>query len=520
MRNLIVVDEPRKWPLSIPGTEIISMQAYLTSGHSKAHGREGVRVFNLCSSYKYQSGGYYVSLLAAARGHKPVPSIATIQDMKTQIIVRMASDELNDLIQSTLAPIEEENFTLSIYFGKAVEKRWDRLAAELFKMFHTPFVQAHFRKISSKWQLRKVGPIPGEDIPDNHQPFVIEFAAEFFSKRYNNDKFKLDDTRYDLAILVNPQEKMPPSDTKALAKFVRTAESMGFATEFITKSDYSRLSEFDALFIRETTSVNHHTYRFARRAAAEGLVVFDDPDSILKCTNKVYLAELLEKHKILTPKTLIIHKGNVKQVAQSLNFPCILKQPDSAFSQGVIKVQDIKAFYFEVERLFETSDLILAQEFVPTGFDWRVGIIDQQPLYVCKYYMARNHWQIIKRVASGKVNNGKIDAIAVEDAPPKLIETAMKAANLIGDGLYGVDLKEVNGQFFVIEVNDNPNIDSGLEDFILKDKLYQRILEVIEKRIRNKKEPAPRPLSIQRNKQSSLLTTRMKTDIEAIADGR
>jgi glutathione synthase/RimK-type ligase-like ATP-grasp enzyme len=58
--------------------------------------------------------------------------------------------------------------------------------------------------------------------------------------------------------------------------------------ELIEKEDYGRLAEFDALFIRETTGVNHHTYRFARRAEAEGLVVVDDPQSILKCTNKVY----------------------------------------------------------------------------------------------------------------------------------------------------------------------------------------------------------------------------------------
>ena len=61
-------------------------------------------------------------------------------------------------------------------------------------------------------------------------------------------------------------------------------------------------AEFDALFIRETTLVNHHTYRFARRAASEGLVVIDDPESILKCTNKVFLAELLSRHKMPMPQ--------------------------------------------------------------------------------------------------------------------------------------------------------------------------------------------------------------------------
>ncbi len=88
---------------------------------------------------------------------------------------------------------------------------------------------------------------------------------------------------------------------------------MGLSTELIEKDDFGRLAEFDALFIRETTSVNHHTYRFARRAMAEGLVVVDDPDSILKCTNKVFLAELLERHKIATPRTLIVHRDNLER---------------------------------------------------------------------------------------------------------------------------------------------------------------------------------------------------------------
>src|SRR3546814_13790004 len=64
------------------------------------------------------------------------------------------------------------------------------------------------------------------------------------------------------------------------------------------------VAEFDALFIRETTAVNHHTYRFARRAAREGLVVVDDPLSILRAANKVFLAQLMERHRIPQPKSV------------------------------------------------------------------------------------------------------------------------------------------------------------------------------------------------------------------------
>ncbi|MGW8161641.1 MAG: ATP-grasp domain-containing protein, partial [Desulfobulbales bacterium] len=243
-------------------------------------------------------------------------------------------------------------------------------------------------------------------------------------------------------------------------------------------------AEFDALFIRETTGVNHHTYRFARRAVAKNLVAIDDPESILKCTNKVFLAELLNKHRVLTPRTIIVHKTNADQLPENLGFPCIVKQPDSSFSQGVYKVETKKDLLDHIEKMLARSDLIIAQEFLPTPFDWRVGIFDRKPLFVSKYYMAQKHWQIIKRNASGiKTKDGDVETIDVDDAPPKLIKTALKAANLIGDGLYGVDIKQTGGKFYIIEINDNPNIDAGYEDLILKDNLYRSVMRVFLQRI-------------------------------------
>ena len=107
----------------------------------------------------------------------------------------------------------------------------------------------------------------------------------------------------------------------------------------IGRDDINRVTEFDGLFIRDTTQVNNHAYRFARRAEAEGLVVIDDPVSIVRCTNKVYLAELLGRHRVPTPRTCVLHKDNLDEVAATIGTPCILKKPDSSYSAGVIKVE-------------------------------------------------------------------------------------------------------------------------------------------------------------------------------------
>jgi glutathione synthase/RimK-type ligase-like ATP-grasp enzyme len=101
--------------------------------------------------------------------------------------------------------------------------------------------------------------------------------------------------------------------------------------------------------------------------------------------------------------------------------------------------------------------------------------------------MARKHWQVIQRHESGRKDEGGHQTLAVEQAPRQVVQTAVRAANLMGNGLYGVDLKQIDRKCYVIEVNDNPNIDAGVEDSVLKERLYLRIVEGFIRRIERQK---------------------------------
>lgn len=486
MSTLIVASSPKDWPFDIPDVDVVDAWDYLTQ--PKYSDLRNVRIVNLCRSYKYQTTGFYVSLLAEARGHKPLPSIQTLQDLRSQSIIRVVSDDLDEEIEKSLGPLVSDEFTLSIYFGRNVAKRYDRLALLLFNLFQAPLLRVKFARTTGEpWEIRSVRAISGNDVPESHRDFVAEAARRHFSGR-SVGRPKKTHTRYDLAILWDPAEhENCPSDEAALKKFCKAALAEGLATEMITKDDYGRLSEFDALFIRETTAVNHHTYRFSRRAASEGLVVIDDPQSIARCTNKVFLAELLSRHKLPMPKTVVLHRDNLRDIAKELGYPCVIKKPDSAFSQGVIKIESPEMLELMAPEFLGESELLVAQEFLPTEFDWRIGVLDQRPLYACKYYMAKGHWQIIQHEEKGNGRYGKAETLPVELAPRKAVNLAVKAANLIGDGLYGVDVKQSGGQFYIIEVNDNPNIDAGVEDQILRDELYRRLAEVFVTRIERRK---------------------------------
>jgi glutathione synthase/RimK-type ligase-like ATP-grasp enzyme len=479
--KLVVVNTPRNWPFHLPDVEVVEARAYLTEPEFGS--RRGVKVYNLCKSYRYQSTGYYVTLLAAARGHRPSPGVATIQDTRAPFMARIVSENLEPMIQKSLSHIQGDEFTLSIYFGRNIAKRYDQLARELYHLFEAPLLRARFVR-NDKWYLKSIAPVSMGDVPDSHREFVFEVASEYFRGRRPKRSPKRP-TRYDMAILVDPAEEFPPSDAPALKRFVDAAMEVGIRAELIERTDYGRLAEFDALFIRATTYVNHYTYRFARRAAFEGLVVIDDPESIVKCTNKVFLAELLGRQEVPTPRTCVVHKDNVETLTDTLGLPLVLKKPDSSFSHGVIKVESEDELESAVAKFFGESDLLVAQEFLPTEFDWRIGILNEKPLYACKYFMAKRHWQIYKH-EDGKgsdASGGKWETLPVELAPRRVVSTALKAANLIGNGLYGVDLKQAEKEVYVMEVNDNPSIESGVEDQILRDELYRRIMSTFLERI-------------------------------------
>jgi glutathione synthase/RimK-type ligase-like ATP-grasp enzyme/ribosomal protein S18 acetylase RimI-like enzyme len=480
LSNIIVVDDPEEWELNIDNVEVVSSKDY--TSNKSLFSERALRVFNLCNSYRYQSMGYYVSLLASAREHRAIPNVTTIRDFKDVSVIRSIADDIDEVIQSSLQKCTDSKFSLNVYFGKATEQGYKVLGQKLYQIFEAPLFQVQFVK-GSRWDIKKIIPLSVSKIDISDREFVQSSARQYFEiKRFQKSKLK--NYTYHLAILVDPREENPPSNKRALKKFEDAADELNIYTEYITKEDYNRLSEFDALFIRETTNVNNYTYQFSRKAYAEGLAVIDDPWSILRCSNKIYLHERLKVNNIPAPETTVFYKGMVKSKdLRLLTYPMILKKPDSAFSLGVTKVKDTNEMEESLNRLFKYSDLVIGQEFLPSEYDWRIGVLDNNLLFACKYFMAKGHWQIYNWKGDKKDQSGNAETLSIEEVPAKVRKTALKAASLMGDGLYGVDLKILGDKVYVIEVNDNPNIDAGVEDEILGKELYKKIISSFITRI-------------------------------------
>jgi glutathione synthase/RimK-type ligase-like ATP-grasp enzyme len=450
---VIVVERLEDWASYLPSESLISAQDYLENPLQGSGGKR-VQVINLCRSYRYLGHGYYCSLLAEARGHHVIPSVKTISELTRKSLYGLALDDLDKRLEHALRdhPYDEtEGFTLTLYFGQTDLVPLQELARQLFDAFAAPILLVEFRKRDT-WRIEGVKTGALTRLRDHQQDQFAESLDRFSRKIWRQPRSRRT-FRYDMAILHDPQEALPPSNVKALENFIRVGRRMGVDVELIEKKDYSRLAEYDAL---------------------------------LRCTNKVYLTDLLKSHGLGMPATDILYKDrpeDLERVAARLGFPLVLKIPDGCFSKGVIKVHNAEDLQAAARTLFEHSVLLLAQEFLYTEYDWRIGVLNRKPVFACQYFMSKGHWQIYNHKAKGAEINGECRTLAVHDAPREVVELAVKTANLIGDGLYGVDLKQSGDRVVVIEVNDNPNLDAGIEDAWLQDDLYALVLEEFIRRL-------------------------------------
>ncbi len=280
-----------------------------------------------------------------------------------------------------------------------------------------------------------------------------------------------------LGIFVDRKTLSNSEQLNALIRCRDIAEGMGHDVDFIFPVDINKIPKMDALFIRARTDPLNVTYVAARMAEFHGIPVIDDPRSIRICSDKVNMYSHLIKKNISLPKTVFLSKTHltveeVTHLFDELGSPLIVKEPSTSFSLRVEKVNDIAEFFRVARRFIKLSDWIVVQQYIESRYDWRVGVLGGNLLYVCKYTIPSDTFKIQASVNGHLVYCG-VESVSPDKVPPHVIDLGIDAANAIGRGLYGVDIKNNNGDAYVIEVNDNPSIESGEDD------CYPRVFEQI-----------------------------------------
>ena len=287
-----------------------------------------------------------------------------------------------------------------------------------------------------------------------------------------------------IACFVEKYNFSDPREEGALRNFKLAAEEQNHEFHFLFRENINDIPKYNAVFIRATTDPLFTSYIVSKTAWELGLKVIDDPESITICANKIHQYALFEKHNVPYIPTVFLNKDElhhkkITDIFDTLGKPVVIKAPYTSFSRYVEKAACETSFREIAKRYFKKSDTIAIQKFTPTQFDWRIGVLNDQVLYTCKYMIPKGRWKHgAKLRGKPTVIWGRTVSMKKQNTPLRLRKTALKACRAVGKGLYGVDVKEVNGEFVVVEVNDNPSIYAGYEDLRDMD-IYSKIINYL-----------------------------------------
>lgn len=509
-RVIAVVSDPAD-AAGLPAGVAVQAERYLEGGE---WADERAVVVNLCRSWKYGSEGYYVSLLADARGQQALPTVETSEQLSTpnnlfRILQeagvptvdpeemrtrRRAVGADGDGAETVVHAREEgtwihrpargdETAETHVYLGSADDARFRNTALHAYRECAAPVLRLSLLREEGEWKVTDVAAVPVDTLDADGHARLCEALANPRKVLRRGAMEAREERRASIAVLHDPNDAFSPSSPETLDRLERVASRLNVHVRRIGLDEMHKLPEYDALFIRALTGVSEPAFQFALRAEALGMPVVDDSQSIIRCGNKVFLEELLRREGIPTPRTRIVTRHTPWSDVAELGTPVVIKLPDGSFSAAVHKVGSKDEFRRRADDMFRQSPLIIAQEFLPTEYDWRITVLGGRVLFAARYHMARGHWQIRAETAGGKERYGRVEAVPRAEAPRDVVETALAAARLIGEGLYGVDLKETPAGPVVIEVNDNPNLDVGYDDAADGASIYEDVVEFFVKQI-------------------------------------
>jgi glutathione synthase/RimK-type ligase-like ATP-grasp enzyme/gamma-glutamyl:cysteine ligase YbdK (ATP-grasp superfamily) len=499
-RVIVVVSDPGD--LAEMGVPVVAADEYLAAD---ADIPVATTIVNLCRSYRYRSKGYYVSLVADARGHRVLPAVETLEELSDPYgvyrVLREAGVPTLDVAALKVWKPAETGPDVSsealVVLGVCTDPRFEEAARAAFHAWPVPVLRLNFVQRGEEWWVAAAEPVPLRRLRPDERDSLARALNEADRTAIGREPQPPRVKRASIAVLFDDDDPFAPSTGETIDHLAAVAASGNVYVHRLGLDELDRLAEFDALFIRSLTGVREPSFQFALRAEMLDMPVVDDPQSIIRCSNKVFLEELLRREGIPTPKTIIVSPRTPWSEVAALGVPLVVKLPDGSFSAAVHRVAGELEYQEVTAEMFRRSPLLIAQEFVLTDFDWRVTVLDGQVLFTARYFMAEGHWQIRTEDGQGE-RFGRVGAVPRAEAPRDVVALALRAAGLIGKGLYGVDIKETAEGPVVIEINDNPNLDRGDDDLADGDAIYRDLLGYFVRRIEERPEdpvedPAVKP---------------------------
>lgn len=243
---------------------------------------------------------------------------------------------------------------------------------------------------------------------------------------------------------------------------VKVLDTLKFAIDLEKESPdlyfkQKQLSHYDAVLPRIGASVTYYGTAVVRQFQQMNVFCMNTADGILISRDKLKSLQVLSRHNIGIPKTSFVRdKGDVMPAIERVGgAPVIIKLIEGTQGIGVLLAETVETAMSMVELLQSQKQNVLIQKFVAEskGKDIRAIVVGDQVVAA------------MRRVAQGQEfrsnihRGGKAELVDLDE---KYVEAAVRATQLMGLRVAGVDMLETSEGPQVLEVNSSPGLE-GIE---------------------------------------------------------
>jgi ribosomal protein S6--L-glutamate ligase len=214
----------------------------------------------------------------------------------------------------------------------------------------------------------------------------------------------------------------------------------------------------DAVIPRIGASITFYGVAVVRQMEQMGVFCANESQAIARSRDKLRALQVLSRHKIGMPPTEFVrHKADILPAIERLGgAPVICKVLEGTQGIGVILCETAKMAEAVIEAFQSARQNMLIQKFVEEsrGKDIRAFVVGSRVVAAMKR-MATSHDEFRSNVHLG----GTVTKV---DLSPAFQETAVRAAQIVGLNIAGVDMLETANGPAIMEVNSSPGLE-GIE---------------------------------------------------------
>jgi len=217
------------------------------------------------------------------------------------------------------------------------------------------------------------------------------------------------------------------------------------------------LSDYDAVLPRIGASITYYGTAVVRQFQEMDVFCANTAHGIANSRDKLRSLQILSRHHIGIPRTTFVRdKRDVLPAIERVGgAPVIIKLIEGTQGIGVLLAESVKAAESIIELLQSQKQNVLIQKFVAEskGKDIRAFVVGDRVVAA------------MRRVAQGQEFRSNVHRGGVAEAvelTEEYAETAVRAAQITGLRVAGVDMLEGNTGPQIMEVNSSPGLE-GIE---------------------------------------------------------